>query len=350
MPFARASKSTVGLDIGASSIKLVKLDHTKSGYAVSAIGIRELPPEAIVADEIRDREAVIFNIQSLIDQTDPKIKNVVISLSGHGVITDRFTIDKKTGAEAEQAILFETEQRAPFDVDDVSLDYHVVKVDDAANKMDVLLVAARKEFLQMQMEMIEDCGLRPVVVDDDALAIYNAYQYNYEVDPSKVTALVNIGADVTNLTYLVDGLYHSTRDVSAGTREIFNAVQKEFRLNPELTSKAIKGEMTDSIDQDMFKATIVSASDELLAGIELAFSYFKSQSRVDTIDWIVLSGGGALTPYLPELLQSKLSIPLEIANPLRKIDYDPELFQYIQPEKIAPLLAVSVGLAMRKVR
>ena len=63
-----------------------------------------------------------------------------------------------------------------------------------------------------------------------------------------------------------------------------------------------------------------------------------------------LSGGGALVPYLPEYLQSKLNIPLELANPLRNIDYDPELFQYLQPEKIAPLLAVSVGLAMRKVR
>ena len=70
--FSSGSKSTVGLDIGANSVKLVKLDHTKDGYAVAAIGIREFPPEAIVADEIRDREAVIFNIQSLIDQTDPK--------------------------------------------------------------------------------------------------------------------------------------------------------------------------------------------------------------------------------------------------------------------------------------
>ena len=62
------------------------------------------------------------------------------------------------------------------------------------------------------------------------------------------------------------------------------------------------------------------------------------------------AGGGALVPYLPEYLQSKLNVPLEIANPLRSIDYDPELFQYLQPEKIAPLLAVSIGLAMRKAR
>jgi len=341
-------KSSVGLDVGASSIKLVKLDHDKEGYSVSAIGIRELPPEAIVADEIRDREAVIFNIQSLIDQTDPRIKDVVVAISGHSVITDRFTIDKKTGPEAEQAILFETEQRAPFDVDDVSLDYHVIKTDDDINKMDVLLVAARKEYLRMYLDLIEDCGLRPVVVDDDAFAVYNAYEANYEIDPSRVTALVNIGHDVTNVTYISGGLFAATRDVSAGTREIFEAVQKEFRLNPELASKAMKGEMGESIDQDMFKATIMSAADELISGIELAFSYFRSQTKIETIDWIVLSGGGALVPYLPEYLQSKINIPLELANPLRNIDYDPELFQYMHPEKIAPLLAVSVGLAMRK--
>ncbi len=350
MMFSRQSKSTVGLDIGASSIKLVKLDHTKNGHTVAAIGIRELPHEAIVNDEIRDREAVIFNIQSLIDQTDPQIKDVVISLSGHGVITDRFTLDKKTGTEAEQAILFETEQRAPFDVDDVSLDYHIIDVDDDVNKMDVLMVAARKEFLKTQLELVEDCGLRPVVVDDDALAIYNSYEGNYEVDPTKITALVNVGYDVSNVTYLVDGSYYATRDVSSGTRDIYDAVQKEFRLNPELTSKAIKGEMNDSIDQDMLKATILSAADELIAGLEMAFTYFQSQSKLDAIDWMVLSGGGALTPYLPELLQAKLNVPLEIANPLRKIDYDPELFQYLQPEKIAPILAVSIGLAMRKAR
>jgi len=348
--FSRASKSTIGLDIGANSVKLVKLNHTKQGYSVSAIGIREFPPEAIVADEIRDREAVIFNIQSLIDQTDPKIKDVVVSISGHGVITDRFTLDKKTGAEAEQAILFETEQRAPFDIDDVSLDYHIIKTDDEANKMDVLLVAARKEYLAMFLELITDCGLRPVIVDDDALAIYNSYINNYDVDPSRVTALVNVGYDVTNITYLVEGMYHSTRDVSAGTRDIYDAIQKEFRLNPELTNKALKGEMSDSVDQDMLKATIIAATEELISGIELAFSYFKSQAKIDNVDWLVLSGGGALIPYMPEFLQSKLGIPLEIANPLRNVDYDPELFQYLQPEKIAPLLAVPIGLAMRKVK
>ncbi len=350
MFFSKAGKSSVGLDIGANSVKLVKLDHTRNGYIVSGLGVRELPAEAIVSDEIRDREAVIFNIQSLVEQVDPRIKKVNVSISGHGIISDKFTIDKKTGAEAEQAILFETEQRAPFDIDDVTMDYQVIHTDDQTNKMDVIMVAARNEFLHDFIGLLEECELQPEVVDTDAFAALNAYLYNYEPDPERLTAVINVGQDVTNICYLMDGHLHSTRDVTAGVREIFNAIQKEFRLNIELAGKAVKGELAESIDQDMLKATIVSAADDLMGGVEQAFAYFKTQAKVGKVDWIALGGGGALVPFLAEFMQSRLATPIEIINPLRNIDYDPEAFQYLQPEKIAPLLTVPIGLAMRKAK
>ena len=65
-----------GLDIGASSIKFIRLEDRPDGYALTAAGTRELPPEALVAEEIKDREAIILNIQSLIDACDPKTREV----------------------------------------------------------------------------------------------------------------------------------------------------------------------------------------------------------------------------------------------------------------------------------
>ncbi len=347
MAFGKKTKLVVGLDIGANSIKLVKLKRKTDSFLLKALAIKELPLGVITDEEFKDRDAIIFDIQSLIDQTDPKIKEVAVSISGHGVITDKIVMDRKSGAEAEQAILFETEQRAPFDVEDVTLDYHIIREDEETNKMEVLIVAARNEFLKSFLDILMDAGLKPVLVDTDAFAILNAYTINYDIDPTRVTALIDLGFDVTNITFLKDGLYHSTRDVSNGTRLIFDAISKEFRLNQEMTGKALRGEMDSSIDQDMFKATIVTASEELIAGLEVAISYFKNSSGVDKIDWIVLSGGGALVPFLPELLQTKLSIPIEICNPLRNIEYDPDMFVEFQPEKVAPLLAVPVGLAAR---
>jgi type IV pilus assembly protein PilM len=347
MALGKKTKLATGLDIGANSIKLVKLRKKGDSYSLKALAIKELPLGVISDEEIKDRDAVIFDVQSLVDQTDPKLKDVVISISGHGVITDKIVMDRKTGTEAEQAILFEAEQRAPFDVEDVTLDYHIIREDPETNKMEVLLVAARNEFLKNYLDMIIDSGLKPAIVDTDSFAILNAYEINYDIDPARITALVDLGFDVTNITFIKDGLYHSTRDVSNGTRLLYEAVSKEFRLNQELTSKALRGEMDSSIDQDMFKATIVTASEELVAGIEVAISYFKSASGAEKVDWIVLSGGGALVPFLPELLQAKLSIPIEICNPLRNIEYDPDMFVEFQPEKVAPLLAVPVGLAAR---
>ncbi len=348
IPLRRRSKSMAGLDIGASSIKFIRLEDRSDGYALTAAGTRELPAEAFVAEEIKDRESIILNIQSLIDACDPKTREVVVSVSGHAVITDKFEIDRKSGAEAEQAILFEAEQRSPFDVDDVSMAYHIIKDDSELGKMEVLLVAARREFLTEFLNLVTDAGLTPVIVDTDSFAIFNAYEANYESDPDRITALVNIGFDTTNIVFLKDGIYHSTRDVSSGGRAIFDTIQKEFRLNRELTENVIRGEIDGTVDQEMLKSTILSAAEELLTGLDVAYSYFKSLAKIDNVDWTVLSGGGSLIPFLPEVIQARLGIPIEIFNPLRNIEYDPEQFGGMDPEKIAPLLAVPVGLATRR--
>jgi type IV pilus assembly protein PilM len=350
MIFGKKARTVAGLDIGASSIKLVKLEERGGAYALTSLGMRELPMEVIVDEEIKDKETIIFNLQSLVEQCDPRLKEVAISISGHGVITDKITMDKKSGTEAQQAILFEAEQRSPFDVEDVTMDYHIVNVNEESQKMDVLLVAARNEFLNSYVELITDAGLKPVVVDTDAFAIFNAYDLNYEIDPNKVTALLDIGFDTTSITFIKDGLFHSTRDLASGGRVIYNTIMKEFRINQELALKTIKGEMGASIDQDMLKATVVTASEELISGLEVAFSYFKSKAKVPQIDWLVLSGGGSLIPFLPEFIQAKLNVPIEIANPLRNVEYDPDIFKDMEPDRIAPLLAVSVGLASRKVK
>jgi len=350
MILGKKTRTVAGLDIGASSVKLVKLEERSGGWALTALGMREIPLETIVDEEIRDKDTVIFNVQSLIDQCDPNLKEVAISVCGHGVITDKITMDQKSGVEAEQAILFQAEQRSPFDVEDVTMDYHIIQVNQETRKMDVVLVAARNEFLNSYIELVLEAGLKPVIVDTDAFAILNAYLLNYEIDPERVTALIDVGFDTTSITFLKDGLYHSNRDLSSGGRLIYNAIMKEFRVNQELASKTIKGEMGTSIDQDMLKATVVTAAEELISGLEVAFSYFKSTAKVPKVDWIVLTGGGALIPFLPEFIQAKLNVPIEIGNPLRNIEYDPDIFKDAQPDRIAPLLAVAVGLASRKVK
>src|SRR3990172_11940511 len=85
-------KGVVGLDIGSSSIKLVELQPSKSGFALKAIGWEPLPPEAIVDGAIMDATTVAETIRKLFEERKVKTDNVATSVSGHSVITKRSPI------------------------------------------------------------------------------------------------------------------------------------------------------------------------------------------------------------------------------------------------------------------
>ena len=91
------------------------------------------------------------------------------------------------------------------------------------------------------------------------------------------------------------------------------------------------------------------ASEELSTGIDLAFSYFKSSEKSDTIDKVVLSGGGAYIPNIASLLEKRHQTSVSISNPMGCLTYDPALFGAQDPRKFSALFTVAVGLALRKV-
>jgi type IV pilus assembly protein PilM len=64
---------------------------------------------------------------------------------------------------------------------------------------------------------------------------------------------------------------------------------------------------------------------------------------------MVLSGGCALTPNLQQVLRDRFGVPTELMNPLRNVDYRASGFDEDWLLSVAPMLAVSVGLAIRKV-
>jgi type IV pilus assembly protein PilM len=99
--------------------------------------------------------------------------------------------------------------------------------------MDVLLVAVKRDKVNDYVSVISQAGKTPVLVDVDAFAVQNAYEANYEIDPLKVVALVNIGASVTNINILVRGQTSFWRDISAGGNQFTEALQREFNLSFE---------------------------------------------------------------------------------------------------------------------
>ena len=89
------------------------------------------------------------------------------------------------------------------------------------------------------------------------------------------------------------------------------------------------------------------ASDEIISEISRSFDYFRDTTDYEDIDEIILSGGVALIKDFPVFLAERTGINVSVAQPFNNINV-PDSFDSKYIKKIEPLMAVAVGLALRK--
>lgn len=343
------SKDTVGLDIGASSVKAVQLRRGRAENELVRLGIVPLHPETIVDGVIMDSGTVISAIQQIFTENQIKTKDVVVAVSGHSVIVKKIKVAKMTPKELEEAISFEAEQYVPYAIEDVNLDFQVLGGQDpSAAEMEVLLVAVKKDIINDYMSIISTAGLNAVVVDVDAFALENAFEIAYEEERDRVVALVNLGAAVMNINILHGGMSEFTRDSALGGNRYTESIQKMLGLSYEQAETLKLGGEVESRTLSDAQPAIDMVNAELAGEIRRSFDFFRSSSHSDTIHRGILSGGCARLPGLVAYLSENLEVPFEVANPLRKIKADPKKFDPEYLEVIAPQLSVSVGLALRQ--
>ena len=141
-------KTCLGIDIGASSVKLCQLKRTKTGYALQHFGLVPLPSESIVDGAIMNSPRIVEAIQELVAANRIKTKQVALAVSGHSVIIKKIPLPQMTPEELEESIQWEAERFIPFDIHDVNIDVQVVNAQSAqAGQMDVVLVAAKKDIV-----------------------------------------------------------------------------------------------------------------------------------------------------------------------------------------------------------
>lgn len=350
MIFGR-SKGVVGLDIGSATVKLVELKERKGGqFTLQRIGVEPLSPEAIVDGSIMDSSLVVDAIQKLNDQTGVKNASYATSVSGHSVIIKKIELPAMEPEELAESIQWEAEQHIPFDINDVRLDYVTLSDSDPGlENMEVLLVAVKREKVNDYVSVISQSGKSPNLVDVDAFAIQNAYQLNYDVDPLKVVALINMGAGVTSINVIARGQSVFWRDISFGGNQFTEALQREFNLSFDQAELLKRGESVGSYSANDARKVLDAISAEMANEIQKTFDFFGATSSEGPVDELMLSGGCSLTPNLQEVLRERFGVPTELLNPFRKIQFKDSDFSREWLESIAPMLAVSVGLAVRKV-
>jgi type IV pilus assembly protein PilM len=342
-------KNVIGLDIGSSSIKVVELREAKDGFKLQHLGISPLPPEAIVDGALMDSVTIIDTIRDLVTSTS-KTRDVVTSVSGHSVIVKKITLPFMTETELEESIQWEAERHIPFDINDVNIDFQILGYgSENPDLMEVILVAAKKDIINDYVSVIMEAGLNPVVMDIEAFALENMLGINYEIEKDDIVAIANLGASVTNINILKDNLSAFTRDIFKGGNQITEEIQRQLHVDYEEAEKIKVGQKGEGASQSVVENVLRSASESLAVEIGNSLDFFQSSTTSQKISKLYVSGGGSKIKDFDIILQQQIGIPVEIANPFKRIEYNEKSFDPEYLREIGPVMAVGVGLASRKV-
>ena len=347
----RKDKTLVGLNIGSGYVKMVELKDSGSVRTLSNFGMAALPADAIVDGAIMDAAAIVNAVVNLATNLKIKKKRISTSISGHSVIVKKIMLPLMDENTIEETIQQEATQHIPYDIHDVNLDFQILGSNpDNPDNMDVVLVAVKKDTINDYLQIVEDAGFVPVVVDVDTFALENSYEYNYEGEENAVVALVDIGANLICINILHDGVTCFTRSITSGSRLITEQLQKKFSLNYENAELLKMGSLENSkVDGSSALFAINEAAFSIVNEIDKAIDFFHTSSIVESrVEKILLSGGGAKIPNITKLITTSTGIECEIINPFRNIIIPEKKFDLDYIEDIAPLAAVATGLALRK--
>lgn len=343
------SKKLIGLDIGSSSIKLAELTQTRKGAELTSFGFVSTPTNALSAGEIVDPVALGMAIESLIISTGTKNKKVATGMWGTSVIVRKITTQKITDKKIlKDQMRFEAEQYIPFDINNISLAYHVLKQSSSPDTMDVLLIAAQNEFISQYADVLQAQKLQLAVLDVSGLALANCYELNYGKASNEVVGLFNIGSSVTNFVVIRNGEVVFSRDIPVGGQTFTNEIHKNMGVTiQEAESLKLSAASQSAVPDDVHN--VINMTNEVVAEeIRNSIEYLSATTEGATLTRAYVTGGGAFTPGLVESISRVGNVNLQFMNPFNRIYVQPKKFSPSYVEQIRPYSAVALGLALRQ--
>ena len=339
----------VGIDIGSHSVKAVLINEDKNGYQLQAFSVEPMPKGAVVDRKVQDIEAVGAVVRKIRKKVISSVQNAAVAVSGSTVITKIIYMDVSLNEdELASQIEIEADSLIPYPLDEVSLDFEKLEVNESdPSKVNVLLSAVRTETIEARVAGLDAGGFKTKVVDVESYALNRAADLCMPMLPDdasdKVVAFIDIGATMTLFTVNEDGKNIYTRDQLFGSEQYTRSIVSYYNKSYE---EAEKEKISNALPPTYTFEVLAPFQTTLIQQIRRAIQMYLTFSGKEKLDYLVVSGGTAALESIQELLSAELGIHTIIANPFNSM----ELGQQVDEEaliKVAPQLMVASGLALR---
>ena len=315
------AKLTVGLDVGSTTVKAVALGARKGTGPRPVMGQSVVPLEADKETDTSDA------IKAAVNALHVPVSAVNLSVSGQWLIMRIIEMPKMKPNELKQALPFEAQRYLPFNIQDVVIDGAVLGSAEA-NRAWVVIVACKKELIERRVDWAKQAGVNVGVIDVDALALTNGFLASVESPRLEGTrALINVGAQLTNLVILRGETPYLVRDIPWGGDKLARNVADQMGLEADAVSQAL----TQSDPAPDALNAVKLSSEALVTELQLSFDYFENRFNQPPEE-ILISGGLSQSAAFVNALKAHLAQTVTPWSPTRELSGQ---------------MAVAYGLALR---
>jgi type IV pilus assembly protein PilM len=345
--FGEQSAPLIGIDISSAAVKVLQLSQTAGRYRVEHYGVEPLPPNSVNDKNITQVEVVGAAIKRAVAKSGSKSKYAAVAVSGSSVITKVITV---TGGldevSMEQQVFDEASNHIPYQMDEVSLDFEELGPIPNTDSVQVMIAAARTENVEARQAALEYAGLTAKVVDVEVFAVENAFKLisnQLDIPAGGLTAIVDIGANLTTLNIIKDGRSIYSRDQVFGGKQLSDEIMRRYGLSFNEAGAAKKlGGLPESYESEVlepFKEGVAQQISRLL-------QFFYSGSDYTRVDQIVLAGGCAAISGMDRVVEQHLGVGTVVANPIASMTVSPRVQAHALAADAQALL-IACGLALR---
>jgi type IV pilus assembly protein PilM len=349
--FKPKAPSLFGLDISSSSVKMLEIvDAGKGVFRVERFVIESLPRDAVVDGNISNLEAVAEAVKRGHKKLATRTRHVAMAVPSGAVITKKIIVPAAL-REEELEVQVETEanQYIPFALDEVNLDFQIIGPSPTnPEEQEVLIAATRKEKVEDRVAVAESAGLKAIVMDVESYAQMAALALVVKQLPhggkDQNIAVVDVGANVTNVNVLRNEQSVYTREQAFGGNQLTQEIMSRYGMSPEEAENAKRsGGLPDDFQAEVQRPFMENVSME----VQRALQFFFTSTSYHQVDHILLAGGSAVIAGLDEAVHARTQVPTVVANPFGAMQTSPRI-QIKRLMMDAPSLIVACGLAMRR--
>ncbi len=361
--FGKSNKG-VGIELAPERVNIVQLRKQRQGLKLESLTSVPVPEGVVTDGQITDPPAMAQLIQQGLAESKIKVSRVATGVPGRDAIVRLIPVpaelDDKELREMvlnHEAGLYLPYPREEADVDYQKLNYFIDE--DGIEKVQVLLVATRKEVTDTYISTFEQAGLQIDILEISSFALIRTIRDRHlrELGPQEAAVLVDIEFDSTEIAIIVNGVPQFSRTVPIGTYQMQTALARAMSLPTSRDMELLQGMTIPSTPIDGGKtgvteinpgmAAVVRVLGELTDELRRSIDFYLNQSENLEVAQILLAGPGGGLQQLDEFFTQRLSLPTTQIDPIGSLSLEVDQEKYPMLERSG--LAVVLGLGMREV-